>query len=590
MALLINLTLDSCAYENDTITKQKNVLLNLNKKCLFSISEPDNVFATFSFNNEDTRIFIERYDNGEMMEIISGERFQLSSGREDLGCYFPGYFSIFIESGNEKEDYLFLVNPANMNYESVLHIRDFINDFYYGLSNDISKLTAGKKEKNIQTHIPNAAEKYNFLLKNLAELVNYADQYSNRQKAELVKQNSITNVSKINRKSIQWLLTKGMEKNSNIYSPDKILSSKSRLDRDSYENRIFKSELVFWNREISSIIQSSESYVSMLLKRIEELETGISNLSESVTKQEQIRQVNSYVKKSDRCRLEEMEKDRDRYFEDLNGQKSQLGELRKYQRNIVNILYNSWVSEVTDSIQMRTQVFDYRLKSMIGMRNEYLGISRKIRKASDSYVFGEKCTPKLFETYIYVLLIEMLVSEGYEIENYSFEKDNVIPILSNQSRTVLTKDSRKCVIEYDYELKKSNEKLESDEFVTINSHYNRPDFIVSFFDDGAVIPEAVVVEVKWRPLSIIYNENGDTEIVTKLKDYYSLAYHVEKPKKKTNRGIIQKVFVVYPDIQQRITQIQENEIIGVGLDPTADVCETDSYQELKNQIFSLSDE
>ena len=248
------------------------------------------------------------------------------------------------------------------------------------------------------------------------------------------------------------------------------------------------------------------------------------------------------------------------------------------------------MSEVTDSVQMRTQVFDYRLKSMIGMRNEYLGISRKIRKASDSYVFGEKCTPKLFETYIYVLLIKMLVSEGYEIENYSFEKDNVIPILSNQSRTVLTKDSRKCVIEYDYELKKSNEKLESDEFVTINSHYNRPDFIVSFFDDGAVIPEAVVVEVKWRPLSIIYNENGDTEIVTKLKDYYSLAYHVEKPKRKTNRGIIQKVFVVYPDIQQRITQIQENEIIGVGLDPTADVCETDSYQELKNQIFSLSDE
>lgn len=548
------------------------------------------MFATFSFNNEDTRIFIERYDNGEMMEIISGERFQLSSGREDLGCYFPGYFSISIESGNEKEDYLFLVNPANMNYESVLHIRDFINDFYYGLSNDISKLTAGKKEKNIQTHIPNAAEKYNFLLKNLAELVNYADQYSNRQKAELVKQNSITNVSKINRKSIQWLLTKGMEKNSNIYSPEKILSSKSRLDRDSYENRIFKSELVFWKREISSIIQSSESYVSMLLKRIEELETGISNLSESVTKQEQIRQVNSYVKKSDRCRLEEMKKDRDRYLDDLNGQKAQLDELRKYQRNIVNILYNSWVSEVTDSVQMRTQVYDYRLKSMIGMRNEYLGISRKIRKASDSYVFGEKCTPKLFETYIYVLLIKMLVSEGYEIENYSFEKDNVIPILSNQSRTVLIKDSRKCVIEYDYELKKSNEKLESDEFVTINSHYNRPDFIVSFFDDGAVIPEAVVVEVKWRPLSIIYNENGDTEIVTKLKDYYSLAYHVEKPKRKTNRGIIQKVFVVYPDIQQRITQIQENEIIGVGLDPTADVCETDSYKELKNQIFSLSDE
>lgn len=590
MALLINLTLDSCAYENDTITKQKNVLLNLNKKCLFSISEPDNVFATFSFNNEDTRIFIERYDNGEMMEIISGERFQLSSGREDLGCYFPGYFSISIESGNEKEDYLFLVNPANMNYESVLHIRDFINDFYYGLSNEISKLTAGKKEKNIQTHIPNAAEKYNFLLKNLTELVNYADQYSNRQKTDLVKQNSINNVSKINRKSIQWLLTKGMEKNSNIYSPEKILSSKSRLDRDSYENRIFKSELVFWNREISSIIQSSESYVSMLLKRIGELETGISNLSESVTKQELIRQVNSYVKKSDRCRLEEMKKDRDRYFEDLNDQKSQLGELRKYQRNIVNILYNSWVSEVTDSVQMRTQVYDYRLKSMIGMRNEYLGISRKIRKASDNYVFGEKCTPKLFETYIYVLLIKMLVSEGYEIENYSFEKDNVIPILSNQSRTVLTKDSRKCVIEYDYELKKSNEKLESDEFVTINSHYNRPDFIVSFFDDGAVIPEAVVVEVKWRPLSIIYNENGDTEIVTKLKDYYSLAYHVEKPKRKTNRGIIQKVFVVYPDIQQRITQIQENEIIGVGLDPTADVCETDSYKELKNQIFSLSDE
>ena len=70
---------------------------------------------------------------------------------------------------------------------------------------------------------------------------------------------------------------------------------------------------------------------------------------------------------------------------------------------------------------------------------------------------------------------------------------------------------------------------------------------------------------------------------------YQIPSCVQK-KRKTNRGIIQKVFVVYPDIQQRITQIQENEIIGVGLYPTADVCETDSYKELKNQIFSLSDE
>lgn len=181
----------------------------------------------------------------------------------------------------------------------------------------------------------------------------------------------------------------------------------------------------------------------------------------------------------------------------------------------------------------------------------------------------------------------MLINEGYVLKNYNFETDNMIPVLSNQSKLVFYKGFMRCEIGYDYELKKSNDVLNGNEFVTINSHYNRPDFIISFFEENDEIPKSIVVEVKWRPLSVIYNENGDTEIVTKLKDYYSLGYHIETPRKKTLRGIIQKVLVVFPDKKQRVVQIQENEIIGIGLEPNQNINESKIYHELKNYIFEF---
>ena len=64
-----------------------------------------------------------------------------------------------------------------------------------------------------------------------------------------------------------------------------------------------------------------------------------------------------------------------------------------------------------------------------------------------------------------------------------------------------------------------------------------------------------------------------------------MGYHIETPRKKTLRGIIQKVLVVFPDKKQRVVQIQENEIIGIGLEPNQNINESKIYHELKNYIF-----
>ena len=322
-------------------------------------------------------------------------------------------------------------------------------------------------------------------------------------------------------------------------------------------------------------------------KDLEDKKQDISNLNELVKKQEKSKLVNSYVKKSDKFRLSQHEEDYKLIENEYKKQKENILVLKKNQRIIANILYKSWVNNIVDINEFTANVRNQQLKTIIKMKNEYLGISKGIHKPLNNKIFGEKCTPKLFETYIYVLLIKMLINEGYVLKNYNFETDNMIPVLSNQSKLVFYKGFMRCEIGYDYELKKSNDVLNGNEFVTINSHYNRPDFIISFFEENDEIPKSIVVEVKWRPLSVIYNENGDTEIVTKLKDYYSLGYHIEIPRKKTLRGIIQKVLVVFPDKKQRVVQIQENEIIGIGLEPNQNINESKIYHELKNYIFEF---
>ena len=141
MATQIRLKIEICDY-HDVPFKTMDGILDLSDPILFEILESDNVFVTFSFP-DPVRIQIENYDDGNMYDVTSDNRFQLSTGREDFGCYFTGYFSVKISNAGSLDNYLFFVKPKNLQYENVKQIRNYVNDFYSGLSLDIQKKKQG---------------------------------------------------------------------------------------------------------------------------------------------------------------------------------------------------------------------------------------------------------------------------------------------------------------------------------------------------------------------------------------------------------------------------------------------------------------
>lgn len=584
MVSQFNLLREYCDYNSDKVYKTKEETLDLREKCLFSVDESDYVYITLTFNQEQYNVFIDSFEDENEIELISGKRYRLSSGREDLGCYFPGYFNItIVSSSGEKGEFLFFVKPKNTDLKSILEIRKYVNDFYFGLSNDFKRKAKTNGKELVSNHVPNITEKYFFLVDKFSKILNIFERYVRNGKDRLVKEKKVSSkITKVSNSSVKWLSTKGMSKNFNIYSPDKILEKKVIASINTSDNRIMKSELLFWKMELSEVIQSVDSYLSNVRKQIIEKNDYIIKLEDTVKNQENNKFINEQVKKRDIKRLEQYKNDKnedeilyERY--DLNNIK-----LKKYYQIVDHLIYDTWFINIVPDKVVGSYISDQQVRQEILLKNEYLGSS--VNRTNNTLGFGEKCTPKLFETYIYVLLINMLSENGYKLVSHNSKKDNLVPVLSNQGNVILYDGEKYCEILYDYELKKSNDNNLDNEFVTINSIHNRPDFIVSFYKSKEKIEKAIVVEVKWRPNSAVFNEDGDTSVVTNLKDYFSLGYHVTSVKPKTNRGVIDKALVVYPDLNERVINIQDEELIAIGLKPSADIINTEGYRRLSEYI------
>lgn len=588
MDIPISLKMTVRDYKDSTIIySSKSLLLDLKDNPIFEFYESDNVFTMFNFDSSKMRISYESYDDGKFIDITSNEEFCFSTGRDETGCYYPGYFSFRVIIDNEINDCLFYVKPKNLELENILDIRKYVDHFYYGLAEDMAKTRLASNGNKMEQHVPNASENLIFMNERLPMLLNYIDLYLKSDFTVTQKTNVITNsAKKIGNESIKWLVKKGMSKNKNIYNPDRILVSKTVFNSDNSQNRMFKHELLFWNSEVKKVIENLKKFIASESKIIDVSNQTIADLKAKVDAQEKVQKVAKSVKQEDRERLKEYIGDLELRKKRLQNYQSDLENIVHLKTNIEYILYNTWIGSIRASDGSFGKVTDNRLKLMIGLKNEYLGIKKTSEKdkAKNKFEFGKKSTPKLFETYIYTLLLDMLMQDGFEIQNYNFETDDLAVILSDQSMVRLKKDDLFCDVYYDTELKNSNEKFTSNEFVSVNSKHNRPDFIIAYYRNPDELINAYIVEVKWRAFNNIYNEIGNTDVVQNLIDYFNFGYHVESGKHKTKRGIINKVMVIYPDEEERVTDIQKDEIMAIGMIPSFDIKNSSSYDMLKNEI------
>lgn len=585
MASSIKVKLDCYDYYKNIIQYSNMIELNLNNKVLFEFNESDKIKATFYFD-ECIKIKYEDHTDDNLIDIKNNETFELSSGMEESGAYFAGYFSIYINN----QEYFFFVKPKQLEYEYVLNIRNYVNSFYNGLSLEMIKSRKRRVQSNYDSSIKHNKD-YLFMEEKLPKLFNYFNQYLVSQYVELEKRNTISSKGKSGPKTAKWLLTKGISKNDDIYNPDKYLIRKSTPVLDNELNRAFKKELMFWYGEIGRICASIEHYLKKEEKVKEEQIKEIEELKNTIKAQEETKQIAKNVKIRDNMKLESLEQslsDRQSYNDNYL---EWLKQFKHYKTNLEHILFNSWVKNVSNVSNSSMNVSNKCLKLIYNIKNEYLGAKQYSNNGLKQNGFAEKSTPKLFETFTYVMILDILFKNDFELVNYDVEKDDLIPILSNSSVITLSNNEFLCDVIYDKVLKESDDTHTKSEFVNINSRHNKPDFIVAFKDKEDNIFSACVIDSKWRKASSIYNENGDTDVSQQLKDYYQLGYYKKGERKPLKRSIIDKAIAIYPSSDEEVIDISGDDgVLAIGIIPFEDIENTNGFINIENVLRELIDE
>lgn len=569
MDIRIDLLLEQYSYKEVLLT-QRSQTLDLDAECLFTIQESDYIYATFDFDPGQIRLEIENAITGELDEVQSGARFLLTDGREETTAFYPGRFRINIYVDDNRYERLFFVAPKNLSFQNVLEIRNLLNAFYEGLSLDLLKKRLLDNVNYRKSELTPVATNYMFLLDNMPQLLNLSTQYMKAGKTDTIKEGELSYSSKkMSPQSVKWLAQKGMTVNKNVNDPDVILIRKTKHNVDNLANRVFKGELVFWNGELGRSIKAIQSYIDDLNDRQQSLQTEQAELQQHLATIDSDKKIARSVIRSTQGRLHDYEKALNDNMTLINDFQAYLSGFKRYKTFFEYSLYNTWVDGIHYSQTYgKLTHADQRLSSMRRIRNEYLGIKQKSnKKNNDRHIgFSEKSTPKLFETYVYTMLISLLRRNGFELEDLDLYQDNIIYKLSTSGTVTLNNGDRICDIIYDMPLRRSNDKFTDSEYVTVNAKHNRPDFILSVKDSDGHLINTMIFEVKWRPLGNIYNELDDTEVVETLKDYFNLAYH-NHDTNKTERGVVSTVVVVYPDLSERTTNIQNDEILALGILP-----------------------
>lgn len=557
---------------------------------IFNIDETENISLIFDFDPLKYSVEVESAETGELIEMIPNVEFDFHMSGEP-NSFFPGYFDILISRNGETKKCFFCVNPKQMKMETVLYLRSYVNEFYDGLSLDLDK----KRKMNYSLEDDDTSfssfSNSSFLEHNFPNVVNYMNKYVNSRYEQLSTKEIVgPRFSKIDHKSVKWLANKGFVYNKNLNRPSIMLTKKTVFTLDNEQNRIFKSYVVFWDGELNNQITKLVEYQKEQTSRLEQNKKDLLKLQNEIDKISNIKTISKHAKKRMEGKADEIKVNIKSLQDRLHFYQERYEKIKRYKTFVENVRYNSWVSFIREEpnyLYKRITINELLLIKEI--KDRYIGIKRRVSFSNNKKIdyFAEKDTPKLFETYLYILLINIVRSHGYDIDEKMLPLGDLMYTLSHPSKVILSCDSGKtCEIIYDNLLQNASKVYIESNYCVISGSHNRPDFILTFKDETGELIDSVVVEAKWRKLENIYNEYGDTDVMISLKDYSNLCYY-DANTKKFKRGIISKVIALYPDCKERINNSLINLISFYGLNVCEEIESTKNYRLLDSVISSF---
>lgn len=533
-------------YDDITIlNSQFNENIDLGEK-LFSFKEYDKVDLLFSSNNKEIYIKVESFTSETLSIIESDEILSLSPGGDRDEMLVPGSYEISIVHKNIEIKGLYLIEPNSINYQSLLKMRETIDNICKGLSLNLYYERSGIE------YIPNNMSgldvlAFSYLETNYKEILSAISSISNNPIEDVVKTYSLVeNSRRADNKSIRW---KNKHCNaSNVRTPFK--EKTIVLSLNNYENRLIKliTERLFYS--ISRIEEKIFSHIYFLIEKHDDIISKVNVLNNERNKLEGLYNV--------RRRINEVKRDIDILNIDIESYKSKIDKLKislsnikTCKNNIAAFLNKDWVREVASARKIKpTQKFLKRIDYSF-LYKIYLEILEKSNLNTSSKTFPSKKTSLLYEMYSVIMVKNIFEEFGFEwIDGWIKSVSDSLTFngeLSSGEEIILTKGEYKIKISYDKLLRRTSELRKTSEsgIVASNSERRKPDILISLYKKNKFI-KSMIIEVKYRKASYLYNNNGETDVIHQLKEYRNLDYFDGINRRVSDIRPIQKVIVVYP--------------------------------------------
>lgn len=591
MATPISVIKNLHKYENKKRMFYRSIDLYLDlssERALFDIYESDNISLIFCFSEDEYEIEIETLESGELEKVVPYKEFDFNFSEEEK-AFFPGYFDLYIteKQNNERRRYYFTVHPRQENIGKVLYLRSYVNQYYDGLSLDLEKKRKMKVVLDESNYFASSFASYNFIRSHFSNLINYINRYVKQRPDLLIKKETISpKYPKVSAKSVKWLMQKGYTRNQDITKPNELLTKKTAFTLDNEQNRVFKSYIIFWDGELTTMYNNLDRNLKQVSKNIADLKEQIDE-----DKREKDTIQTKHLAPRVEKQLSGKIKDNEKKLNSLESLKAEyerrFADVKRYKLYIENVRYNSWISKINEEENYtHKRISNKELLLIKEYRDRYIGAKRRVSYGKNQKIdyFAEKSSPKLFETYLYILLINLLKNNGFEIDESQQQIDDLMYVLSSESKmTFLNDDGIRCEIIYDNPIENYNDDFDDSDFCLINSTHNRPDFILAFMDSSNKLTKAIVLDAKWRRLENIYSEYGDTDVMVSLKDYLGIGYY-DAAENDIRLNAVSKVLAIYPDPNERNIYALGNRITYCGIKVGEEIETSKNYALLDSLI------
>ena len=488
---------------------------------LFSFPELGKCTLTFNSSLPNITLYIQTLHEDEFIILQPGATITLVKSEPTPYSYIPDTFSLHLKlSPHTTYTGQFIVTPNHVNLETIQNMRNCINDYAQGLSqNEYIKKRMNLNHSTLLQLTPRLQNALRYLKER--PLTSFSKQYTH----------SKTN-KKTSSKSERYALQKVPHPKLPYYTLE------NQLTHDTDENRYFKHLLLSLNHKLS-LITFEELTVMLqrendLFHKQQQLEAhyhqSINHYNASTTSYTTGKQVDTIL--AEREQLMQRIKQKQKQQQQLHALKSEL-----YQ-----LLHHSYLSSLKPSTKVPKQVLHHPA---------YLDLHQALAQTAtathlNSLLPSSHQTTKLFEYYGYLLLFKLLQDHDFEYESGWYLEQ---VLYSKHATTFRHESGYTAILRFDTQLPRLFEARHRNQsqLVSINSNSTQPDLLIELYDESKQFVRCLIVEMKFRQLRSLYSKETELDVFRQLSDYRMLQFYTPSCERTLTTEAVCEVIVLYPE-------------------------------------------